>query len=136
MLTAQVNYVAVLVAATAAWLFGVVWYSVFSGRWAAALGRAKDQLLPGRWQSAGTLAVSFVAELLMAAVLARLIAAMGPVSVAAGLSTAIVCWLGLVLTTIVVNNGYTRNRSALSVVASWHWLGVMLIMGAVIGAFG
>ena len=81
------------------------------------------------------MALSFVAKLVMAVVLAHLVAALGPVSIGSGLLTAGVCWLGFVLTTVVVNTDYIGDRRALAVVASWHWLGVLLVMGAMIGAF-
>lgn len=82
------------------------------------------------------MALSFFAELLMAAVLAHVIPVMGGVGVLSGLLANGACWLGFVLTKIVVSNGYARGPPALVAVASWHWLGVLLVMGGVIGAFG
>jgi len=136
MFAVSVNYVPVLVAAVAGWLFGTVWHGVFISRWADALGKTEKQITLDRKQQIVTITLSFVADFVMAAVLAHLIAAIGPVRITAGLLTAIGCWLGFVLTTIIVNNAYTRNRFALIAVASWHQLGVLLVMGAVIGAFG
>jgi hypothetical protein len=133
---ANMNYLAIVAAAVAAWLYGAVWYRAFAARWMDALGKTRDQLMPGGRRSITSMVIVFVADLIMAAVLARLIPAMGPTSIASGLLTAGACWLGFVLTTIVVTNGYARNPSALSAVASWHWLGVLLVMGLVIGAFG
>ena len=46
------------------------------------------------------------------------------------------CWLGFVLTTIVVNNAYTFRRPLLTTIDSLHWLGVLAIMGAILGAMG
>ena len=133
---ANINILAIVAAAVAAWLFGAVWYRAFATRWMDALGKTKDQLMPGGRRSISSMVIVFVADLIMAAVLARLIPAMGPTSIASGLLTAGACWLGFVLTTIVVTNGYARNPSALSAVASWHWLGVLLVIGLVLGAFG
>jgi len=132
----HVNYVAVLAAALAASVFGAIWYRVFITRWMDALGKTKEQLLPRGRQSLVAMAIAFVAELLMAAVLANLVPIMGPVSVLSGLMTSGACWLGFILTTIIVNNGYSGGPRGFTAVASWHWLGVLLIMGGVIGVFG
>jgi hypothetical protein len=136
MLATNVNYVAVLAAAAAGWAFGAIWYRAFAARWAAALGKTTEQLTLNREHPIATLTLSFVAKFVMAAVLAHLIAGLGPVSIGAGLVSAAVCWLGFVLTTTIVNNIYAGNRFALIGVASWHQMGVLLVMGAVIGAFG
>jgi hypothetical protein len=136
MLTVSVNYVAVLTATVVAWAFGAVWYYFFAARWGDALGKTKEQLMPAGFQPVGTMVVSFMSEFVMAVVLAHFIASMGSVSVLAGLLTAAACWIGFVLTTIIVNDRYSRNSLALISVSSWHWLGVLLVMGAVIGAFG
>jgi len=132
----HVNYVAVVVATIAAWAFGAFWYRAFITRWSDALGKTKDQILPGGRRPIRAMVVSFLAELVMAAVLAHLVPVMGPVSLLGGLFTAGACWLGFVLTILVVDNGYANDRPAFVSVASWHWLGVLLIMGGVIGAFG
>jgi hypothetical protein len=133
---AGMNLLAIVTAAVAAWLFGAVWYRAFATRWMDALGKTKDELMPGGRRPISRMVIVFVADLIMAAVLARLIPAIGPTNVASGLLTADACWLGFVLTTIVATNGYAGNPSALSAVASWHWLGVLLVIGLVIGAFG
>ncbi len=71
MTAGHVNYVAVLVAAVAAWIFGAIWFRVFLTRWMDALGKTREQLLPGGRRPVGAMALSFIAELLMAAVLAH-----------------------------------------------------------------
>jgi hypothetical protein len=136
MLAHPVNYLAVLTAALVASAFGAIWYRVFITRWADALRTTREQLLPLGRQSLRSLAIAFVAELLMAAVMAHLVPTLGPVSVLSGLMMAGACWLGFVLTTVVVDNAYSGGSRGLPAVASWHWLGVMLVMGGVIGAFG
>ena len=45
--------------------------------------------------------------------------------------------LGLfVATTLVVNHGYQRSKASLMLIDGAHWLGVLLIQGAVIGLMG
>ena len=68
----------------------------------------------------------------MAWVLAGLIGHMGDFTVPNGLISAAFAWFGFVITTQSVNYAF----GALTVIDGGHWLGVLLIMGAVIGAFG
>ena len=58
------------------------------------------------------------------------------VTVKNGIISALFLWLGFVVTTIFVNNAYPGRKYILSVIDSIHWLGVLVIEGAVIGAIG
>jgi hypothetical protein len=81
-------------------------------------------------------ALSFVAEVLMAGILYGVIFHIGTWTGAAGVITGALCWLGFVLTTIVVNNAYSFRRPMLTTIDSLHWLGVLVIMGAILGLMG
>jgi len=82
--------------------------------------------------------ITFVALLVMAWVLAGLMGHLGPGQVTAknGVVSGAFAWLGFVVTTIFVNNAYPGRKYTLSVLDSIHWLGVLVIQGAVIGAMG
>ena len=137
----NVNFVAILIAAVAAWVFGAIYYGALGKHWIAALGETMDSL---RQKNAGKSAaskvapfvLSFVAELVMAFVLWGIIFHVGNWSARAGAISGVVCWLGFVLTTVAVNNAYPGRKFALTVIDSAHWLGVLLIMGAVLGGMG
>ena len=45
-------------------------------------------------------------------------------------------WLGFMATTLAVNQRYEGFGWDLTIIDGLHWLGVALIMGAVIGGFG
>jgi hypothetical protein len=129
------------VAAIAAWLFGAVYYGVLGRKWLAAQGKTMEQCKAENAARSGTskglpFVLSFVAELLMAGVLYGVIFHIGTWTVPAGVVTGALCWLGFVLTTIVVNNAYTFRRPLLTTIDSLHWLGVLAIMGAILGAMG
>ena len=79
--------------------------------------------------------LAFIAALIVAWVLAGLMAHMGPITIRSGLISAGFVWFGFVLTTIVVNNAFAMRKPMLSVIDAGHWLGALLIAGAVIGAF-
>jgi hypothetical protein len=61
---------------------------------------------------------------------------MGEITVRSGLISAAFAWLGFVITTMSVNYAFGGRMPMLTVIDGGHWLGVLLIMGAVIGAFG
>lgn len=135
---AGINYVAILVAVIASFLFGGVWYGVFSKPWMAAIGKTEDEIKnAGRplWLLFG---ITILAQLIMAWVLAGLIAHLGQDQVTAwnGLVSAAFVWLGFVITTLAVNHGYQGATPALTLIDGGHWLGVLLIQGLIIGYFG
>ena len=105
--------------------------------WMAALGKTREELMgPTGKPSAGPFIISFVAELVMAFVLAFFIVRLGPVTLANGIATGFAAWLGFVATGMVVNHAYSGARPMLTAIDSGHWLAVLLAEGAVIGAFG
>jgi hypothetical protein len=139
---AGMNYLAILAAAVAAWMFGAVYYGTVANAWVAALGRTMDDFKAeqaaktGKLGAIGPYILSFFAELLMAWVLAGVIAHLGPVTVKNGVVSALFIWAGFVLTTMATNNAYTGRKPMLTVIDAAHWLGVLVIMGAIIGVIG
>jgi hypothetical protein len=135
-----VNYLAVFIAAIAAWLFGAVWYMALSKPWIAAQGWRGKEDMPkmAGMAAAAPFILSFIADLIMAWVLAGLLGHLGPdqVTIWNGIISGAFVWLGFVVTTVVVNYAYPGRSIALMAIDSGHWLGVLLLMGAIIGAFG
>lgn len=134
---AGVSYLAVLVAAIASYIFGAVWYMALAKYWMAALGKTESEL-KSRKPSPLPFVIAFVAQLVMAYVLAGTIGhlGIGQVTVKNGLISALVVYLGFVLTTLVTNHGFQGNKPSLTLIDGLHWLGVLLIQGLVIGLFG
>lgn len=137
---AGINYWAVLAAAVAAWLLGAVYYMALAQRWMAAHGWASKEAMlgPAGKPSPVPFVLSFVAELIMAWVLAGLIGHLGPgqVTLRNGIVSGFFAWLGFVATTLAVNNAYGRRTLNLTLIDAGHWLAVLLLQGAIIGAFG
>ena len=141
MLTAilsNLNYISVLLAAIAAWVFGAVWYMALARPWMTAQGWRSREDAPRRAgpAAAAPFVLSFVAEIVMAAMLYGIVQHIGDVTVERALFSAFMIWIGFVLTTIAVNNAYPGRRLMLTVIDSGHWLGVLLVMAVVIGLFG
>jgi len=135
---AGINYLAIVAAAVASFLFGGMWYGMLSRQWLAAIGRTEAEIKSAGRPLAMLFAITILAQLIMAWVLAGMIGHLGPgqVTLRNGLIAGAFCWLGFVATTLVVNHGYQGNRWSLSVIDGGHWLGVLLIQGAIIGWMG
>lgn len=135
---AGINHWGVIAAAIVSWIFGAIWYGAFGEQWAAALGKTKDELMPGGRPNPASLIVSFIAQLVMAEMLAGLVAHLGPghFNVRSAMISAAFCWLGFVLTVLVTSHGFQGAKRSLTVIDGGHWLGVLLLQGLVLGLFG
>jgi hypothetical protein len=143
MVFGSINILAVIVAALAAFGFGAVFYMSLSKPWMNAMGWSAEQQSAmkkggGMGASKAPFIISIVANLIMAWVLAGLIGHLGPgqATIRNGLISGAFCWLGFVVTTLSVNYAFGGRKYSLMAIDAAHWLGVLLIMGAVIGAFG
>ena len=72
----------------------------------------------------------------MAWMLAGLMGHLANVTVKGGIITAIFVWIGFVLTTVATNQAFEGMRPTVTAIDSGHWLAVLVVMGAIIGAFG
>jgi hypothetical protein len=133
---AGINYLAALIAAVAGFAFGAAYYIGLSKQWLAAVGKTKEEVSAKR--SPVPFIVSIVALLIMAWVLAGGIGHLGPgqVTLKNGVISALFMWLGYVVTTLAVNYSFSQRRPMLTVIDGIHWLGVLVIQGAIIGAMG
>jgi hypothetical protein len=133
---AGMNYLAILIAAVAGFAFGAVYYMSLSKQWLAAIGMTKEAVAAKR--SPVPFVVTIVALLIMAWVLAGGIGHLGPgqVTLKNGVISALFMWLGFVITTLAVNYSFGQRRPMLTVIDGIHWLGVLVIQGAIIGAMG
>lgn len=133
---AGLNYLAVPIAAVAGFAFGAAYYLALSRPWLRAIGFTREQLAARR--SPAPFIVSMVALLVMAWVLAGTIGHLGPgqVTLGNGIVSALFVWLGFVITTLSVNYAYGQRRPLLAVIDGIHWLGVLVVQGAIIGAMG
>lgn len=135
---AGVNYVAVMVAAAASFIFGGIWYGVFSSPWMAAAGVTVDDIKAKDGPVLAPYITAFLAELVMAFVLAGVIGHLGAghVTLRNGLISAGMIWVGFVVTSLIVNHAFQGAKRLLTLIDGGHWLGVLLVQGAVIGWMG
>lgn len=131
---AGVNYIAIVVAAIAAFAFGAVYYGTLSKPWmkAARIDPTTAKMSPALFVT------SFVCELIMAWVLAGVLwhIGAGEFTLRNGLISGLFVWLGFIATTLAMSHRYQGFGWNLTIIDSLHWLGVVLIMGAIIGWWG
>jgi Protein of unknown function (DUF1761) len=136
---AGVNYFAIVVAAIVSFMFGWLWYGVLlSKQWLDAVGKSEKEIKGEGGPSPMPFVIAFIAQLIMAWMLAGVIGHLGPgeVTLRNGVVTAIFVWLGFVITTLAVNNAFEAAKPALTLIDGGHWLGVLLLQGIVIGLMG
>jgi hypothetical protein len=137
---AGLNYLAIVIAAIVAWVTGAVWYMGLGKIWMAAHGLTPEKMQECKGKPGAYLLFiyAFVAALVMAWVLAGLMAHLGAgqVTLLNGVVSGAFCWLGFVITTIVVNNTFAMRDMRLIWIDGGHWLIVLLLMGAIIGLMG
>lgn len=145
MLFTGINYIAVVVAGVASFAFGAVYYMSLAKPWMAAVGKTEEQVKSESSPLIYIVAIisQLVMAFMMAGVLGHLVppgardtAAVPSVTLTNGLITGFCIWFGFVLTTMLINHGFQGQKRALSLIDGGHWLGVLLLQGAVIGSFG
>jgi len=78
----------------------------------------------------------FVGHVVMAWTLAGILGHFGTVTVKDGVITGALCWFGFVLTSMLANNAFAMRSYRLTVIDGGHYLLVLVLMGAIIGAMG
>lgn len=137
----HVNWLSVVIAAVASFIFGAIYYTTLGKAWLAAQGKTPDSC---KIENAGKSALakaapfilSFAGALIMGVVLYGILTHSGLWSLRAGVITGAFCWFGFVLTTVVVNNAYENRKVMLSVIDGAHWLGALMIIGGIVGWMG
>jgi hypothetical protein len=135
---AGINYLAVLVAAAAGFVLGGVWYRLLAKPWMAAHGftSKKIRVHHGKGAAPWPLIIAAVADLVMAWMLAGVIGHLGELTLKNGVIAAAFIWFGFIITTLAVNNTFGMRKPKLILIDGGHWLAALLLMGAVIGAWG
>src|SRR3954464_12720567 len=134
---AGMNYLAVVLAVIAAWLAGAAWYGALAKPWVAAQGytmeefKARQEARRGSPAGYAPFIIAFVAELIMAWMLAGIVGHLGQVTLRNGLISAAFVWFGFVLTTLAVNYAFGARGVKLAAIDAGHWLLVLLVEGAV-----
>ena len=126
-------YMAVLAAGVAGWVFGAIWYTVLGKAWQAALGMDPDGC-KGKKMPLTPLLVALAAALAMAATQALLLAGLGVEGWMRGAEIGLILGLGFLLTSNLVNNMFQQKKPMATVIDAGHWVLVLTLEGAILGA--
>ncbi len=136
--TANVNILAVFVAALVTFVLGAFWYSplLFAKQWMQAQGYTPEKLETMKKQgiTRGYL-VSLLCYLVMAYVVALLASYTNSTSVAQGLWLGFLAWLGFAATIGLIANMFSDKPIAAWVIDAGYQLAYLLIMGAVLSVW-
>jgi hypothetical protein len=136
---AGLSLFAIVLAAVVSFMFGWLWYGIlFPKQWMAAAGKTQADLKAQGGPTPTPFVISFVALLIMAWVLAGVIGHLGAggITLRSGVIAGALMWLGFVATTLAVNHTFQGVKPILTLLDGGHWLGVLLLQGAVIGWLG
>ncbi|MBV9550009.1 MAG: DUF1761 domain-containing protein [Alphaproteobacteria bacterium] len=128
------EYLGLVAAAAAAWIFGAVWYTALGKQYQRALGKDPEQC-KGQKMPLMPLLLCFVGELVMAAALSWILARMSVVGWMWGAHMGLLFGSGIILPTVVINNLFPGRPTALMAIDGVHWIALAAIEGAVLGAF-
>src|SRR5580658_2112384 len=130
------NYLAILVAAIACFLFEAGWYSYFIQLWLDGIGRTREWLMS---PAGNNPALQYGTALVSAAVMATAISCVtqltGAQTAVRGIKVGVLLWFGFVLTTWSTEYVFEVRPLSLLGINGGFWLFGMALMGAIVGAW-
>jgi len=135
-----VNLWAVLVCALADMVLGFLWYSpvLFANPWMKLMGYDPNDKakIAEMQQSAGpSYAMSFVASLLAAAVLGKIITISTVTTALDGMKIGVAIWLGFVTTVQLTGALFSRQPAKLYAINTGYQMVCFVVMGGILGAW-
>lgn len=133
----DVNWLAIIVAAVAAFAIGALWYSptLFGRKWMAAHGHTPEKMAAMRSSMAKTYTYSFVTYLITAMVIALLVGLTGAGTAMLGIVLAVLAWVGFGFATGLNANLYSDKPAAAFLIDAGYQVVYVIVMGAIIGAW-
>lgn len=132
----KLNWVAILVAAIASFLFEALWFSTFMNEWLVGVGRTKEWLMNA---TAVTPALQYgtaiVCSVIAAAVLSICIQATGKQTASRGLLCGAIIWLGFIATSWAKEYIFEIRTLQIFAINAGYSLFDLLLIGAIVGAW-
>ena len=134
MTIAGINLVGVLLGAIGAFAFGAIYYTLLGKHWLDAIGKSEEDI---KGRSAVPFVTSFVSLLVMGSVLAWHFDQQGSegMSSLGAIRSAVILWLGLIVTSMATNNAFQGAKAKLTVLDSGHWIGVLVVQALIVARF-
>lgn len=133
----HINYLAVVVAAAAAFALGGVWYSplLFAKLWVNAHGYSEEQVKAMQKSAGKAYGVSLVCQWLIALAIAVLVGYLHFDHLAQGAKLSLLVWVGFAFPLGLMATMFTEKRITVFVIDTGYQLVYLLIMGTIITAW-
>ena len=129
----KINYPAVLVAGIVHWIFGAVWYGIFSTKFIELIAWTPEQLKAVESQNhAKEYILAFLSSLVLVYILAHFIQYTKATTVAGGLQTAFWLWLGFIVTTQLATVIFEGRKPGLYLLNIGYQFVACLVAGALL----
>ena len=135
----RLNYLAILAAALASFIFEAVWFSSFMNTWLSGIGKTL-QSLAAQGKAAGMneweqYCVAFLCALICATAISCVTQLTGTQTALRGMKVAALLWLSLVFTSHATNDIFELRPLKLFLLYAGYGLISMVLMGAIVGGW-
>ncbi len=131
----RLNWIAILVAAIASFLFEALWYSVFMNEWLLGIGRTKEWLMSSGMNPSIQYGVAILCAVIVAAVLSICIQASGVQTAMRGILCGAVIWFGFIATNLATEYIFEVRTLQIFCINAGFALIDLIVMGAIVGAW-
>ena len=131
----RLNWVAILVAAIAAFIFEALWFSVFMNEWLAGIGRTREWLVGTGLNPAVQYATAILCSIIVAAVLTICIQASGEQTARRGVLCGAVIWFGFIATSWAKAYIFEVRTFPIYFIYTGYYLIELMLIGAIVGAW-
>ncbi len=128
------NYWAILVAAVAQFVLGMLWYSplLFGRSWMKLMKVDEANMKGSKKDMGATFFMSFLSSLVLSYVLAHFVSYLGLVEIEESLEAAFWIWLGFVAMTHLSGVIYEKKPFQLYAINMAYYLGCLLVSAAIL----
>lgn len=131
----RLNWIAILVAAIASFIFEALWFSIFMKQWLAGIGRTMEWLVASGMNSAVQYAVAILCAIIAAAVLSICIQASGEQTFRRGILCGALIWFGFIATSWATEYIFEVRTLQIYAINAGFWLFDLMLIGAIVGAW-
>ncbi|MFZ5946839.1 MAG: DUF1761 domain-containing protein [Stygiobacter sp.] len=133
---ATINYWIILLCGFIGIFFGWLWYSpfLFGKFWLSAIDKSEDELKKD-FKPIKTFGLTFLSNLFIAYVIARLMFLTNATTVEEGIRLAFLCWLGFTFATHFINAQFEKTEIKLVLIDAGYHMVVIITYGALLGIF-
>jgi Protein of unknown function (DUF1761) len=131
----RLNWVAILVAAIAAFIFEALWFSILMNSWLEGIGRTREWLMGTGLNPAVQYATAILCSIIVAAVLTICIQASGEQTARRGVLCGAVIWFGFIATSWAKAYIFEVRGFPIYFIYTGYYLIELMLIGAIVGAW-